>query len=102
MNTTTRTRLAGASVLLAVLVGTAACGNETVAEPGTTGYEARIDPPVSVPSAPLGKPGRVSADSAERQAKADKERQDRASAQRWDRGSQIENKLERAGLPGRP
>ena len=101
MNTNTRTTILGATTLLAVLLGTAACGDETVAEPGTApGYEARVFPPVSVPTAPVDKPGRVSADTAERRAQAQKARQDRASTLRWARGSQVEEKL--GGQPGRP
>ena len=74
MNSTIKSRTAGATVLLAVLLGSAACGSETVTEngPGTQpGIEARIYPPVSVPTAPQGeKKGRVSAETAERLAAA--------------------------------
>jgi hypothetical protein len=101
MNTTTQSRIAGASVLLAVLLGTAACGEETVTDPGTAPGQARIYPPVSVPAVPYDKPGRVSADTAERQAKALKERHDRASTLRWARGGEVENRLD-PGHPGRP
>ena len=57
MNSIVKSRTAGASILLAVLLGSAACGTETVTEngPGTQpGIEARIYPPVSVPTAPQG------------------------------------------------
>ena len=57
MNSIVKSRTAGATILLAVLLGSAACGSETVTEngPGTQpGIEARIYPPVSVPTAPLG------------------------------------------------
>jgi len=106
MNSIVKSRTAGATVLLAVLLGSAACGSETVSEngPGTQpGIEARIYPPVSVPTAPVGKSSHegVSADSAERQAAQEKARQDRASTERWARGTQVENKLQ-AGSPGRP
>jgi len=105
MNSIVKSRTAGATILLAVLLGSAACGTETVSEngPGSQpGVEARIYPPVSVPPAPLGeKKGRVSAETAERQAAQEKARQDRASTQRWARGTQIENKLQ-ASSPGRP
>jgi len=105
MNSTIKSRTAGATVLLAVLLGSAACGSETVSEngPGTQpGIEARIYPPVSVPTAPqVEKKGRVSAETAERLAAEEKARQDRASTERWARGTQVENKLQ-AGSPGRP
>ena len=90
MNTSTLTRAAGASVLLAVLLGSTACGTETV----------NTDP-VSQPAAPAttkGAPSGVSADALERKAAADKKRQDQASTDRWDRSTQFEQK----GLPGRP
>jgi hypothetical protein len=103
MNSTIKNRTLGATALLAILFGSAACGNETVTDTGTgtqPGYEARIYPPQSVPQAPLGeKKGRISADAAERQAAAEKARQDRASADRWDRGTQVEHKL---GHPSQP
>ena len=106
MNSIVKSRTAGATILLAVLLGSAACGSETVSEngPGTQpGIEARIYPPVSVPTTPVGKSshGGLSADSAERQAAQEKARQDRASTERWARGTQVENKLQ-AGSPGRP
>jgi len=105
MNSIVKSRTAGATILLAVLLGSAACGTETVSEdgPGTQpGIEARIYPPVSVPTAPQSeKKGRVSAETAERLAAEEKARQDRASTQRWARGTQVENKLQ-AGSPGRP
>jgi hypothetical protein len=105
MNSIVKSRTAGASILLAVLLGSAACGTDTVSEngPGTQpGIEARIYPPVSVPTVPQAeKKGRVSAETAERLAAEEKARQDRASTQRWARGTQVENKLQ-AGSPGRP
>jgi len=106
MNSIVKSRTAGATILLAVLLGSAACGTETVSEngPGSQpGIEARIYPPVSVPTTPVGKSshGGLSADSAERQAAEEKARQDRASTERWARGTQVENKLQ-AGSPGRP
>ena len=58
MNSIVKSRTAGATILLAVLLGSAACGTETVSEngPGSQpGIEARIYPPVSVPTAPVGK-----------------------------------------------
>ena len=106
MNSIDKSRTAAATILLAVLLGSAACGTETVSEngPGTQpGIEARIYPPVSVPPAPLGeKKGRVSAETAERLAAEEKARQDRASTQRWARGTQVESKLQQSGHPGRP
>jgi hypothetical protein len=105
MNSNVKSRTAGATILLAVLLGSAACGSETVTEngPGTQpGFEARIYPPVSVPPAPLGeKKVHMSAETAERLAAEEKARQDRASTARWARGTQVESKLQ-AGSPGRP
>ena len=96
MNSTTKNRTLGATALLAILLGSAACGTETVNEPSTQpGYEARIYPPTAVPSAPVGeKKGRVSADAAEQKAAAEKARQDQAASDRWARGTQVENKLQ--------
>ena len=106
MNSTIKNRTLGATALLAVLLGSAACGNETVTDNDTgtqPGFEARIYPPSSVPPAPLGeKRGPISADAAERKAAADKARQDRASADRWARGTQVEDKLKRSGHPSQP
>ena len=107
MNSIVKSRTAGATILLAVLLGSAACGTETVTEngPGTQpGIEARIYPPVSVPTAQVGKSSHegVSADSAERQAAQEKARQDRASTDRWARGTNVENKLKQSGHPGQP
>ena len=106
MNTIIKRRAFTATALFAVLLGSAACGSETVTNDGGAqpGYESRIYPPASVPPAPLGeKKGPVTADAAERKAAAEKARQDRASTDRWARGSQSdanENKLKRAGHPG--
>jgi hypothetical protein len=102
MNTSIRTRVLGATTLLAVLLGAAACGDATVADPGTApGPQARVYPPVSVPAVPYDKPGRVSADTAERQAKAAQERHDRASTLRWARDGHVDGelKLRRWGRP---
>jgi hypothetical protein len=94
MNISTRTRIAGATAILGMLVAFTACGTETVA-PGTQpAPEARFYPPGKVPGVtPAAKPGPTSADAAERRAQAAKERQDRASTQRWDRGGHEENRL---------
>ena len=106
MNSIVKSRTAGATILLAVLLGSAACGSETVSEngPGTQpGVEARIYPPVSVPPAPLGaKKVRMSAETAERLGAEEKARQDRASTARWARGTQVESKLKQSGHPGQP
>jgi len=105
MNSKIKNRTLGATALLAVLLGSAACGNETVTDTDTgtqPGFGARIYPPTSVPPAPLGeKRGPISADAAERKAAADKARQDRASADRWARGTQVEDKL-KSGHPSQP
>jgi hypothetical protein len=92
MNTITRRALA-ASTLLAIALGAAACGDETIADPGTTGYANRIYPPTSVPAVEYQTRGPVSADQAERQAQAEKARQDAASTARWDRGSHVDTRL---------
>ena len=96
MNSIVKSRTAGATILLAVLLGSAACGTETVNE---------TDPGTQSQVAPAPRPkghGPISADSAERQAAAEKARLDRASTARWARGTQFENKLKQAGHPGRP
>jgi hypothetical protein len=107
VNTNLKSRTIGATIVLGVLLGSAACGTETVSEsdPGAQpGIEARIYPPASVPPAPLGKSahGRLSADAAERLAAAEKARQDRASTDRWARGTQVEDKLRQSGHPTHP
>jgi hypothetical protein len=106
MNSKIKNRTLGATALLAVLLGSAACGNETVTDNGTgtqPGSAARNYPPSSVPPVPYGekKGGPISADAAERKAAADKARQDRASADRWARGIQVEGKL-KSGYPSQP
>ena len=102
MNSIVKSRTAGATILLAVLLGSAACGTETVSEngPGSQpGIEARIYPPVSVPTTPVGeKKVRM---SAERLGAEEKARQDRASTARGARQTQVEIRLQ-GGLPGRP
>jgi hypothetical protein len=87
----TKSRTLGAAALLAVLLGSAACGTETVKEtdPGT-----QPAPAVETKGAPSG----VSADALERKAAAEKERQDRASTDRWARGSNRPG----YGHPGQP
>ncbi len=106
MNSKIKNRTLGATALLAVLLGSAACGNETVTdnETGTQpGFVARNYPPSSVPPVQYGeKKGPISADAAERQAAAEKARQDRASTERWARGTQVEDKLKRSGHPSQP
>ncbi len=86
-----KSRTLGTSVLLAVLLGSTACGTETVKEtdPGT-----QPAPAVSTKGVPSG----VSADALERKAAAEKERQDRASTDRWARGSNGRG----YGYPGQP
>jgi hypothetical protein len=98
MNTNTR-RILAATTLLAVAFGAAACGDETIADPGTTGYQNRVYPPTSVPAVEYKTHGRVSADQAERQAQAEKARQDAASTARWDRSSHVDSRLQRPGRP---
>jgi hypothetical protein len=93
---TIQSRTLGAAALLAILLGSAACGSETgsYTDPGT---QSAAHPKVH-------KSGSVSitADEAERQAAAEKARQDRASTDRWARDSHVESELKYAGHPGRP
>ena len=104
MNSKIKNRTLGATALLAILLGSAACGNETVPQNdiGTQpGFEARIYPPSSVPEVPYGeKKGPISADAAERKAAAEKAREDRASSEQSARRSQVENKLDKTGNAG--
>jgi hypothetical protein len=99
MNISTRTKLAGATATLGMLLAFTACGTETVTD---------TDPGAQ----PAGKAvikggggrggGAISADSAERRAAQEKARQDRASALRGNRGAHQENQLKHAGHPGQP
>ena len=96
MNKKARSRIAGATTLIAIMLGSAACGTATPATniggqlqaPGTTG--------------PKHPNGGSSADSAERRAAADKARRERADTARWARGTHQENNLKHAGYPGQP
>jgi hypothetical protein len=96
MNISTRTRLAGATATLGMLLAFTACGTETVSEtdPGTQ----------SVANPKVRKAGGIgtTADAAERRAAADKARQDQAATDRWARGTNVENKLQGAGHPSQP
>jgi hypothetical protein len=92
-----KNRTLGAAALLAVLLGSAACGNQTVSETDP-GNQPAANPPAASQNAPRG----TSADRAEREAAEKKARQDRASTDRWARGTNDENQLEYAGHPGRP
>jgi hypothetical protein len=93
MNSTIKHRTLGAATLLAVLLGSAACGNDRVLDTDP-GNQPAANPPVASPYAPSGR----SADRAEREGAEQKARQDRASTDRWARGT---NKLD-YGQPGRP
>jgi hypothetical protein len=97
MNSTTKNRTLGATALLTVLLVSAACGNDTVSETDP-GNQPAANPAIASPYAPRG----TSADRAEREAAEEKARQDQASSDRWARGTNVENKLEHAGHPGRP
>ena len=88
-----KNRTLGAAVLLAVLLGSAACGNDTVSETDPGNQPAAISS-----NAPRG----TSADRAEREAVEKKARQDQASTDRWARGTNHGNQLKYAGHPGRP
>ena len=92
-----KNRTLGATALLAVLLGSAACGNETVSETDPGNQPAANPPVIASPYAP----GSTSADRAEREAAEKQARQDRASTDRWARGTN-ENQFEHAGHPGRP
>jgi hypothetical protein len=94
MNINTRSRIAGATATLGMLLAFTACGTETVSE---------TDPGVQpvAKSRVIKGGGGISADSAERKAAAEQARQDRASTLRWDRGAFQENRLKYAGHPGR-
>jgi hypothetical protein len=106
MNVSTRTRIIGATAILASLLALSACGTETVTEPdpGTQpATQSRIYPPMQVPVwTPESNPTVLSADAAERRAAALKARQERADTARWARGTDQENKLKHAGHPGQP
>jgi hypothetical protein len=105
MNLSTRTSMAGAAALLAVLVTTAACGNESVVtDPGSQAGTASVRHAATGGDRDRASSGHISisADTAERQALALKERQDRASTLRWARATKLENQLKYAGHPGRP
>jgi hypothetical protein len=93
MNSTIKTRTLGSTVLLAVLLGSAACGNDTVSETDPGNQPGAISA-----NAPRG----TSADRAEREAVEKKARQDRASTDRWARGTNHGNQPKYAGYPGRP
>jgi hypothetical protein len=97
MNTssTTRSRLAGFSVLAVVLFGAVACGTETVTETDPGAGSSQVNPSNDAD-------GRVSADSAERKAAEKKARQDRASTLRWARDGHMQHRAGHGGLPGQP
>jgi hypothetical protein len=102
MNISTRTRIAGATATLGVLLALTACGSETVVDPGA---QPQAKPQVKGGGGrELGRQGGygTTADSAERRAAEEKARQDRASALRWDRSTHEENQLKYAGHPGQP
>jgi hypothetical protein len=108
MNKRTRSRVIAAAAILFVLLGSAACGTETVTDtdPGAQpAGQARIYPPVSVPPMPIIKPTPtpqgMSADAAERRYANDKARAERADALRAAQGNQVAKKLDN-GKPGRP
>jgi hypothetical protein len=96
MNISTRTRIACSITSIGMLAGLAACGTDTVSDtdPGNQ--------PAAKPA--IASPGHYakSADSAEREAAAEKARQDRASTARWARGTRFEIKLRRNGHPTQP
>jgi hypothetical protein len=97
MNSTIKNRTLGATALLAVLLVSVACGNDTVSDTDP-GNQPVANPAIASPNAPRG----TSADRAEREGAEEKARQDRASTDRWARGTNVENKLNYAGHPGRP
>ena len=90
------TRIIGSAASIGLLVALSACGTETVSDtdPGNL--------PAAKPAVgPSDAARNQSADSAEREAAAEKARQDRASTLRWQRSIQQENKL-KYGHPGQP
>jgi hypothetical protein len=87
MNSKIKNRTLGATALLAVLLGSAACGSETVSD--GPGNQPAAKPPIAAPKGH----GGTSADRAEREGAEQKARQDQASTDRWARGTQIESKL---------
>jgi hypothetical protein len=93
MTISTRTRIAGATATLGLLLGFTACGSETVTDPGSG--VAIQTPQHGRHSAP--KHGGVSADTAERQAAANKARAERADALRAAHGQQPELKQQGDG-----
>jgi hypothetical protein len=114
MTSTIKNRTLGAAALLAVLLGSAACGTDTVsdtdpgnqpaAKPATapSGHYAESADSAERKAAASSSHPAQSADSAERKAAEQKAREDRASTLRWDRGQVLENKLNSLGNPGRP
>ncbi len=96
MNSSTRTRIAGSTVAIAMLAALTACGNDTVSDTDP-GNQPAAKPPIASSSHPA-----QSADSAERKAAEEKARQDRASTLRWDRGHAEDIKLRRSGHPTQP
>ena len=99
MNISTRTRLAGATATLGMLLAFTACGTrDRVGH--RPGHAVRSAPTRSGPDR-AGGIG-TTADAAERRAAADKARQDQASTDRWARGTNVENKLKRSGHPSQP
>lgn len=91
MNISTRTRIIGSAASLGLLVALSACGTETVTDPGSG-----AQPGMSFHHPRTGHAQRVgiSADSAERQAQADKARAERADALRAAHGQQVDNRLD--------
>jgi hypothetical protein len=96
MTNTIKNRTLGATALLAVLLGSAACGNQTVSDTDP-GNQPGANPAITSPRGH----GGSSADHAEREAAQEKARQDQASTDRWARGTNDENTLKDAGYPGR-
>jgi hypothetical protein len=96
MKISTRTRIASSVAALGLFAGLTACGTDTVSDTDP-GNQPAAEPAI----VPSGHPVQ-SADSAERQAAAEKARQDRASTARWARGTHFENNLKRAGHPTQP
>ena len=77
-----KNRTLGVTALLAVLLGSAACGTEKVSDtdPGSVGgFGARPHPSTDAKGSVS-----MSADAAERKAAADKARRDKAAAARYD------------------
>ena len=98
MNISTRTRIAGATATLGLLLGFAACGTETVTDPGSG---VAIQAPQHGRHSSQSKYPGISADAAERQAAANQARAERADALRAAHGQRLADKSGKRNLARR-